>query len=145
MKFRNKVVFGLAMGALLASNGAMAALNANEVRLALTSLKLALVKIGVANAVLGDPKPPSSNAEAHLAAPGQLSSEEISAIQITAGGVINVHLTPKVGVTDGIIQLIPKVVTDKGGQKGVQYDCRSPNIPDIATAMSGCAYHAAAK
>lgn len=145
MKFRNKIVFGLALGALLASSGAMAALNANEVRLALTSLKLALVKIGVANAVLGDPKPPSSNAEAHLAAPTQLGSEEISAIQIGEGGVINVYLTPKVGITDGIIQLVPQVVTGKDGKKGVVYSCSSPNIADIASAVSDCRYSAAGK
>ena len=145
MKLRNKIVSGIAACALLASNGAMAALDANAVHFALTSLKLALVKIGVANAVLSDPKPPSSNAEAHVAAPDQLGSDEIASILVSDGGVINVYLTPKVGVINGIIQLVPKIVTDKDGKKGVQYTCYSPNIADIATAATGCTYHPAGK
>jgi hypothetical protein len=104
-----------------------------------------LAKIGVANAVLSNPTPPASNAEAHLAAPNQLGSEEISAILVSTGGVINVYLNPVVGVTDGIVQLVPKVVTDKDGKKGVQYTCYSPNIPDIATAAPECTYHPASK
>ncbi|MBS0382950.1 MAG: hypothetical protein JSR56_10995 [Proteobacteria bacterium] len=143
MQIRNKLLAGIAAATLLVSSTAMAALNSNEMHLALTSLKLALVKIGVANAVLGDPKPPSSNAEAHLAAPNQLGSQEISAIVVSEGGVINVYLTPAVGVTDGIIQLVPTVVTDKDGKKGVQYTCYSPNIPDIASVASECTYHSA--
>lgn len=145
MKIRNKWLAGLATGALLVSGGAMAAVNANELHIALTSLKLALVKIGVANAVLSNPKPPSSNAEAHVAAPNQLGSQEISAITVTQGGVINVHLTPVVGATGGIVRLVPKVVADKDGKKAVQYDCYSPNIADIATAAPGCSYHPAGK
>ena len=145
MKFRNKWLAGFAVGAMLASGGAMAAVNADEMHIALTSLKLALVKIGVADAVLANPKPPSNNAEAHVAAPNQLGSQEISAIQISEGGVINVYLTPKVGITDGIIQLVPGVVTDKDGKKGVQYTCYSPNIPDIATAAPECTYHPVVK
>lgn len=143
MNRRNKWLAGFALGAMLASGSAMAALNGNEVHMALTSLRLALVKIGVANAMLANPAPPANNAEAHVAAPNQLSSAEISAILVSKGGVINVYLTPAVGVTDGILQLVPKVVTDKDGKKGVQYTCYSPNIPDIATAAPGCTYHAA--
>lgn len=143
MKLRNKCFAAFAMGAMLASDSAMAATNANELHIALTSLKLALVKIGVANATLANPAPPSSNAEAHVAAPGQLSSQEISSILVSKGGVINVYLTPAVGVTDGIVQLVPKIVTDKDGKKGVQYACYSPNIPDIASAEPGCTYHPA--
>jgi hypothetical protein len=119
----------------------MAAVNANEMHVALTSLKLALAKMGVANAILSNPAPPSNNAEAHLAAPGQLGSREISSILVGTGGVINVYLTPAVGVSNGIVQLVPKVVTDKDGKKGVQYTCYSPNIPDIATAAPECSYH----
>ena len=145
MKTRNRWLAGFAMGAVLASGSAMAAVNANELHIALTSLKLALVKIGVANAMLANPAPPSSNAEAHVAAPGQLSSQEISSILVSKGGVINVYLTPAVGVTDGIVQLVPKIVTDKDGKKGVQYACYSPNIPDIASAEPGCTYHPAGK
>jgi hypothetical protein len=143
VRTRNKWLAGFALGAMLASGSAMAALNGNEVHMALTSLRLALVKIGVANAMLSNPAPPANNAEAHVAAPNQLSSAEISAILVSKGGVINVYLTPAVGVTDGILQLVPKVVTDKDGKKGVQYTCYSPNIPDIATAAPGCTYHAA--
>lgn len=143
MKTLNKWIAAFAVGATLASGSAMAVVNANEMHLALTSLRLALVKIGVANAVLSNPNPPSSNAEARVAAPNQLSSDEISAIVVSKGGVINVYLTPKVGVTDGIIQLVPKVVTAKDGKKGVQYTCYSPNIADIATAAPECTYHAA--
>ena len=145
MKLRNKWLAGLAMGATLASGGAMAAVDANAMHVALTSLKLALVKIGVANATLANPAPPSSNTEAHVAAPNQLGSQEISSILVSKGGVINVYLTPAVGVTDGIVQLVPKIVTDKDGKKGVQYTCYSPNIPDIASAEPGCTYHSAGK
>ncbi|HKZ11689.1 MAG TPA: hypothetical protein VJL61_13440 [Rhodanobacteraceae bacterium] len=145
MRLRCKWLAGFAIGATLVSGGAMAAVSGNELHIALTSLKLALVKIGVANAVLGNPTPPASNAEAHIAAPNQLSSQEISSILVSKGGVINVYLTPAVGVTDGIVQLVPKVVTDKDGKKGVQYVCYSPNIADIASAEPGCSYHPASK
>ncbi|HET9818317.1 MAG TPA: hypothetical protein VFP92_04030 [Rhodanobacteraceae bacterium] len=143
MKLRNKILGGVAVGAMLASGGAMAAVNADSIHLALTSLRLALVKIGVANATLSNPTPPSSNAEAHVAAPNKLGSHEIRAILVSEGGVINVYLTPAVGVTDGIIQLVPSVVTDKQGKKGVTYKCYSPNIPDIASAETDCTYHPA--
>lgn len=145
MKFRAKLLAGVVAGAVLASGGAMAAVNANEMHMALTSLKLALAKIGVANAMLSNPTPPSSNAEAHLAAANQLGGQEISAILVSAGGVINVYLTPTVGVTDGIVQLVPAIITDKQGQKRVKYTCYSPNIPDIATAAPECTYHPASK
>ena len=145
MNRRNKWIAGFALGAMLASGSASAAVNANELHIALTSLKLALAKMGVANAILSNPVPPSNNAEAHLAAPAQLGSEEISAILVSKGGVINVYLTPVVGVTDGIVQLVPKVVTDKQGKHGVQYTCYSPNIADIATAAPECTYHPAGR
>lgn len=143
MKTRNKWLAGIAVGAMLVSGSAMAAVNANEMHVALTSLKLALAKMGVANAILSNPTPPSNNGEARLAAPNQLGSQEISSILVSAGGVINVYLTPAVGVTDGIVQLVPKVVADKQGKKSVQYTCYSPNIPDIATAVPECTYHPA--
>jgi hypothetical protein len=143
MKTRNKWLAGMAVGAMLASGSAMAAVNANEMHVALTSLKLALAKMGVANAILSNPTPPSNNGEAHLAAPRQLGSQEVGSILVSAGGVINVYLTPAVGVTDGIVQLVPKIVTDKQGTKRVQYTCYSPNIPDIATAAPECTYHPA--
>ena len=145
MKIRCKWIAAFAIGATLVSGSAMAAVNGNELHIALTSLKLALVKIGVANATLANPAPPSSNTEAHVAAPNQLGSQEISSILVSKGGVINVYLTPAVGVTDGIVQLVPKIVTDKDGKKGVQYTCYSPNIPDIASAEPGCTYHSAGK
>lgn len=144
MKLLNKWIGGFAIAAaIFASGSAMAAVNANEMHIALTSLRLALAKIGVANAILSNPAPPSNNGEAHLAAPNQLASQEISSILVSAGGVINVYLTPAVGVTDGIVQLVPKVVTDKQGKKGVQYTCYSPNIPDIAKAAPECSYRPA--
>lgn len=143
MKIRNRWIAGAALGAMLASGGATAAVNANELHLALTSLKLALAKIGVANAMLGNPKPPASNADAHLAAPNQLASPEISAIRVSTGGVINVYLTPATGTNGGIVQFVPRIVTDKQGKKGVEYTCYSPNVPDIATTAPGCTYHAA--
>ena len=141
MKIRNKWLAGLALGALLASGSASAAVNANELHIALTSLKLALVKMGVANAILSNPTPPSSNAEAHLAAPNQLGGDEISAILVSKGGVINVYLTPATGAVDGVVQLVPKVVTGKQGKKRVEYNCYSPNIPGIASAAPECSYH----
>ena len=143
MKTRNKWFAAFAIGATLASGSAMAAVNASEMHIALTSLRLALVKMGVANAILSNPTPPSNNTEAHVAAPNQMSSQEISSILVSTGGIINVYLTPVVGVTDGIVQLVPKVVTDKQGKKSVQYTCYSPNIPDIATAAPECTYHPA--
>jgi hypothetical protein len=145
MKIHRKGFVVFAIGAMLASGVATAAVDANEMHVALTSLKLALVKMGVANAMLSNPTPPSSNAQAHVAAPNQLASREISSILIGKGGVINVYLTSAVGVTDGIVQLVPKVVTDKNGKKGVQYTCYSPNIPDIASADPECTYHPAGK
>ena len=143
MQLCKKWLAGMALGAMLISGSAMAAVNANEMHIALTSLRLALVKMGVANAILSDPTPPSNNTEAHVAAPNQMSSQEISSILVSTGGIINVYLTPVVGVTDGIVQLVPKVVTDKQGKKSVQYTCYSPNIPDIATAAPECTYHPA--
>jgi hypothetical protein len=145
MNHRNPWLAGIALGVLIASSGASAAVNADELHVALTSLKLALVKMGVANAILSNPTPPSSNAEAHVAAPNLLGSEEISAILVSKGGVINVYLTPATGAVDGMVQLVPKVVTDKQGKKGVQYTCYSPNIPDIASAAPECTYHPAGK
>jgi hypothetical protein len=50
-----------------------------------------------------------------------------------------------VGVVNGILQLVPKVVAGKDGKKGVQYTCYSPNIADIAAAAPECAYRAAAE
>jgi hypothetical protein len=120
MNLHKKCLAALAIGATLASGSAVAAVSANELHIALTSLKLALVKIGVANAMLANPTPPSSNAEAHVAAPNQLGSQEISSILVGKGGVINVYLSPAVGVTGGIVQLVPNIVTGKDGKKGVQ-------------------------
>lgn len=140
MTLRNKLVACALLGATLAAGSAAAAPNANAMHLALTSLKLALVKMGVANAMLSNPTPPKNNAEAHLAEPGQLASREISAILVSTGGVINLYLTPATGVTNGIIQLVPKIVTDAKGNKGVQYTCTSPNITDIATVVADCTY-----
>lgn len=145
MNRRTKWLAGFALGAMLASGSAFAAVNSGELHIALTSLKLALAKMGVANAILSNPTPPASNAEARLAAPNQLSSQEVSSILVSTGGVINVYLSPAVGITGGIVQLVPKVVTDKQGKKGVEYTCYSPNIPDIATAAPECTYHPSGK
>jgi len=145
MNTSHKWFAAFAIGATLASGSAAAAVNANTMHVALSSLKLALVKIGVANAMLSNPTPPSSNAEAHVAAPSQLNSQEIRSILVSKGGVINVYLTPAVGVSDGIVQLVPKIVTGKDGKQGVQYTCHSPNIPDIAGAEPECTYHSAQK
>jgi hypothetical protein len=145
MKLRNKILACVATVAVLASGSAMAAVNANAMRMAMTSLKLALAKMGVANAMLANPTPPASNAEAHLAAPNQLGSAEVGAILVSTGGVINVYLTPAVGVTDGIVQFVPAIITDKQGEKRVRYTCYSPNIPDIATAAPECTFHPASK
>ena len=145
MKIRAKLFACVAAGALLVSGSALAAVNANEIHLVLTSLRLALVKIGVANAILSDPKPPSNNAEAHVAAPNKLSSDEIKAILVGKGGVINVYLTPKVGVDGGILQLVPAIGTRENGKKGVHYTCYSPNIPDIAQAAPDCTYRPVGK
>src|SRR6185312_8561915 len=105
MNTRHKWFAAFAIGATLASGSAAAAVNANTMHVALSSLKLALVKIGV----------------------------------------VNVYLTPAVGVSDGIVQLVPKIVTGKDGKQGVQYTCHSPNIPDIAGAEPECTYHSAQK
>lgn len=141
---RKKWVAGFAVGAMLASGGAMAAVNADHVHIALSSLRLALVKASVANAMLAGTTP-SSNAQAHVAAPDKLVDDEIRAIIVSEGGVINVYLTPKAGVTGGILQLVPAMATTEGGQKEVQYTCYSPNIPGIATAAPECTYRPPAK
>lgn len=145
MNFRNKWLVASAMGTMLVSGTAFAAVNAGELHIALSELKLALVKMGVANAMLSGPTPPATNAEAHVAPPTQLASNEISAIQVSAGGVINVYLTPVVGVTDGIVQFVPQIVADRQGHRSVHYTCFSPNIEDIAAAAPGCAYHPVGK
>lgn len=145
MKLRTKVLASVAAGAMLVCGSAAAAIDANEVHLALTSLRLALVKIGVANAMLSNPTPPSSNAEAHVAPANQLGSNEVRSILVSKGGVINVYLTPRTGVAGGILQLVPAIVTGKDGRKGVRYACYSPNIPDIARAAPECSYHPPAK
>lgn len=145
MKLRNKWLGIAAIAAMLVSGGAVAAVNAVELHLALSELKLALVKIGVANAMLANPTPPANNADAHLAAPNSLASAEISAILVSAGGVINVYLTPAVGLTGGIVQLVPQIITDKQGKRAVKYTCYSPNISDIATAESDCSYRPTGK
>ncbi|HEX7323872.1 MAG TPA: hypothetical protein VF292_00780 [Rhodanobacteraceae bacterium] len=145
MNVRNKIVAGVAVVAALVSCGAMAAVNADEIHLALTELKLGLVKMAVANAMLANPTPPASNAALHVGAPNKLGSGEFSAIEVSQGGVINLYLTPAVGVKGGILQLVPKIVTDKQGKKAVQFSCYSPNIPDIASADAHCTYRAARK
>ncbi|HET7610257.1 MAG TPA: hypothetical protein VFK29_00575, partial [Rhodanobacteraceae bacterium] len=139
-----KWLAGFAVGALLASGGAIAAVNADHVHIALSSLRLALVKASVANTILSGTTP-SSNAQAHVAAPAKLVDDEIRAIIVSEGGVINVYLTPRAGVTGGILQLVPAVATTKDGAKAVQYTCYSPNIPDIATAAPECTYQPPAK
>lgn len=142
---RKKVLTCLAAAALLVSSAAMAALNKDEVRLATTSLRLALVKASVADAILSNMVLPANNAQAHLGPANKLSTAEIRSILVSSGAVINVYLTPAVGVTGGVLQLVPQVVTNKDGKKAVQYTCYSPNIPDIATAAPECTYRAAAK
>lgn len=144
MKFQLKLLAGVAIGTLLASGGAGAAVNADQMHLALTSLKLALAKMAVANAMLAGPTPPSSNAQVHLAPPDKLGGDEIAAITVGAGGVISVSLKPVVGVANGVVQLVPKVVTEQG-KHGVVYTCYSPNIPDIASAAPGCSYRPGSK
>lgn len=145
MKLRSKVVICTAVAAMLASGTAMAALNKDEVRLATTSLRLSLVKASVADAILSSLVLPANNAQAHLAPANQLTTNEIGSILVSSGAVINVYLTPAVGVTGGILQLVPKVSTDAQGKKVVEYTCFSPNIPDIATAAPECTYRVAAK
>lgn len=145
MKRRSKAWVCVAVAALLASSTAMAALNKNAVRLATTSLRLSLVKASVADAILSSMVLPANNAQAHLGPANQLTTNEISAILVSSGAVINVYLTPAVGVTGGVLELVPQVVTNKDGKKAVEYTCYSPNIPDIATAAPDCTYHAAVK
>lgn len=146
MKPCTKLLVGVVLGSLLGSGSALAAIDGNQMHIALSSLKLALAKIGVANAILANPAaPPADNAAAHLAAPDQLGGGNVNSILVSTGGVINVYLSPAVGVTDGIVQLVPKIATDKDGKQGVQYTCYSPNIPDIATAAPECTYHAPTK
>lgn len=145
MKFRTRLLAGIAAGALLGSGGALAAVDANQMHLVLTSLKLALAKMAVADAMLAHPTPPSSNAEVHLAPPDKLGGEGIVSITVAAGGVIDIALSPAVGVTHGSVQLVPRIVTDQQGKRGVAYTCYSPDIADIASAAPGCSYRPASK
>lgn len=139
MKLHTRWLAGIAVAAVLVPGGAAAAVSADQMHLALTSLKLALAKMGVANAMLAGPTPPASNAEAHLAPPDKLAGDEIAAITVGAGGGVSVSLKPVVGVANGVLRLVPKIVTEQG-KRGVAYTCYSPNIPDIANAAPECSY-----
>jgi hypothetical protein len=145
MRLRTRLLAGVAAGALLASGVALAAVNASQMHLVLTSLKLALAKMAVADAMLANPTPPASNAEVHLAPPDKLGGEGIRTITVGPGGVIAVALTPAVGVAHGSVQLVPKIVTDAQGKRGVTYACYSPDIADIASAAPACSYRPPAK
>lgn len=146
MKLPTRLLAGVVAGTLLASSGgACAATHADQLHLALTSLKLALAKMAVADAMLASPTPPASNAEVHLAPPDKLGGEGIESIRVAPGGVIRVALSPAVGVANGIVQLAPRIVTDPHGKRGVEYACSSPNIADIASAAPGCSYRPASK
>lgn len=145
MTFRTRLLAGVATGALLASGGAFAAISAGQMHLVLTSLKLALAKMAVADAMLANPTPPSSNAEVHLAPPDKLGGEGIASITVVAGGVIEVALSPTVGVAHGSLHLVPKIVTDPQGKRGVAYTCYSPDLADIASAAPACSYRPAPK
>ncbi len=145
MKSRMRLLAAVASLGLVASGGAVAAIHANQMHLVLTSLKLALAKMAVANAMLADPTPPTSNAQVHLAPPDQLGGEDIRSITVGPGGVIRVALKASIGVANGRIELVPKIVTDAQGKRGVEYACYSPNLADIASAAPGCSYRPAAK
>lgn len=145
MTIPNKPILGIAASALFASGAALAATNADAVHLALDSLLVASSKMSVVNAMRDHGKPPSSNAEARLGAPNAMTTNEISGITVTQGGVISVYLSPVTGTDHGVVRYVPKLVKGKKGGNAVQFACSSPNIADIAKIAPDCVYQAAAK
>lgn len=133
----------LATSALLASSGALAAVNADAVHLALDSLLVASSKMAVINAMNRDGHPPATNAEAHLGAPSKMTTTEISGIVVNKGGVLNVYLAPVTGTDQGLVQYTPEIITTKKGKQAVEFSCASPNIPEIATIAPTCKYQPA--
>lgn len=127
----------------IASTGTvLAAVNADAVHLALNSLLLASSKMSVVNAMNRTGKPPANNAEARLGSPNTMTTNEISSIVVTAGGVLNVYLSAATGTNHGVVRFTPAVSTDRKGGKSVAFTCTSPNVPEIATLQSGCSYAA---
>ncbi|MDQ2971638.1 MAG: hypothetical protein ABIY40_06685 [Rhodanobacteraceae bacterium] len=145
MKPSNKIATGIAAGALFTGGAAFAATNADAVHLALDSLLVASSKMSVVNATRSSGKAPSSNAEARLGAPNTMTTNEISGITVSQGGVISIYLSPATGTDHGVVQYVPKMVKGKKGGNAVLFDCVSPNIVDIAKVAGDCAYRAAAK
>lgn len=131
----------LAAAALLAAGTASAALKPESLRLALDSLLVATTKQAVANAILANPyKPPERNRDVNMGPPYTLTTEEIQAVFVGHGGVITIKFTAAVGMDSAFVRFLPNVVKGADGKPVVQYDCVSPNVPEIAAAYPGCVY-----
>lgn len=127
---------------IVSAGTAFAAVNTDAVHLALNSLLLASSKMSVVNAMNRTGKAPANNAEARLGSPNTMTTNEISSIVVTTGGVLNVYLSAVAGTNHGVVRFTPAVSTDPKGGKSVAFTCTSPNIPEIATLQSGCSYAA---
>lgn len=132
----------LASFGIVAASAALAAVNADAVHLALNSLLLASSKRSVVNTMSRTGKAPTNNAEARLGSPDAMTTNEISSIVVTPGGVLNVYLSAVSGTNHGLVRFTPAVSTDPKGRKTVTFVCTSPDIPEIAALQPGCSYAA---
>lgn len=132
----------LAIFFAVSAGAAFAAVNADAVHLALNSLLLASSKRSVVNAMSRTGRAPANNAEARLGAPDSMTTNEISSIVVTPGGVLNVYLAAVSGTDHGLVRFTPSMSTDPKGGKTVTFVCTSSNIPEIATLQPGCSYAA---
>lgn len=136
----------MAVSAMIVSSGAFAAVNPDAVHLALDSLLVSSSKMSVLNAMNANHRPPSTNAEARLGAPSAMTTTEISGIVVGKGGVLSVYLSPATGTDHGLVQYTPKLVPGKQpGKKALEFDCTSPNIPEIAAIAPACKYQPASQ
>ncbi len=97
----------------------------------------AMAKIAVAEYQQTENKLPKNNREAGLAAPTQYQGRALTRLELTAGGIINLHYNENSGVPDGLIRLTPSV---KNAHMPLTWTCTSPNIQGIALILPQCEY-----
>jgi Pilin (bacterial filament) len=97
----------------------------------------AMAKIAVAEYQQTENKLPKNNREAGLAAPEQYQGRALTRMEITAGGIINLHYNENSGTPNGLIRLTPSA---KNVHMPVTWACTSPNIKGIALLLPQCEY-----
>ncbi len=97
----------------------------------------AMAKIAVAEFQQMENKLPKNNREAGLAAPEQYQGRALKRLELTAGGIINLHYNENSGSPDGLIRLTP---TAKSAHMPLTWTCTSPNIKGITLIMPQCEY-----